>query len=304
MTEEVIKSRTLFEQLNVGVQKYLELKTGVCKVEMESLCPADRSVLLSWEQKNMVFLPEDLKNFYLTSDGFLFTWSVKIENGPIPVGRMYINSINKLQRIGGTNNNTQANPSLADIDDSDIEDEGTAKEKPSFDSRCKVFELDPCDGYGKVCLVYREAKAGEPDQKVDIWFLDRALRWHFITDSFTSYYRLMIMHLGLPQWQYAFTDIGLCQQAKQWFNMYAPLRLELDAELNVTGSFPLESSGSVTQIDVGKVFKGKSDKKKPVPTQTQSQLSQIRKKPTGSAKPGLQSGLKSSGSASQLINKK
>lgn len=33
-------------------------------------------------------------------------------------------------------------------------------EKPTFDNRCKIYELDPCDGYGKVCLVYRESKAG------------------------------------------------------------------------------------------------------------------------------------------------
>ena len=55
---------------------------------------------------------------------------------------------------------------------------------------------------------------GGTDPKVEIWFLDRGMRWHYITDSFMAYYRLMIMHLGLPQWQYAFTDIGLSQQAK------------------------------------------------------------------------------------------
>ena len=32
--------------------------------------------------------------------------------------------------------------------------------KPHFDNRCKVFELDPCDGHGKVCLVYKDVKAG------------------------------------------------------------------------------------------------------------------------------------------------
>ena len=32
------------------------------------------------------------------------------------------------------------------------------------------------------------------------------------------------MHLGLPQWQYAFTDIGLSPMSKQWFNLYAPVR--------------------------------------------------------------------------------
>ncbi|XP_060583884.1 tubulin polyglutamylase complex subunit 2-like isoform X2 [Ruditapes philippinarum] len=243
----------------------------------------------------------------MTSDGFQLTWCVKIENGPIPVGKMYLNSISKMLKFGGSTNNTLVNPSLADLDaDSDNEDETSGTEKPTFDCRCKIFELDPCDGYGKVCLVYKENKTGGTDPKIEVWFLDRALRWHYIAESFTAYYRLMIMHLGLPQWQYAFTDIGLCQQAKQWFNMYAPLRLELDAEIGMPGISRSESSTSTTQIDVGKVFKGKSDKKKPVPAQTQSQQSQsLRKKPTvASAKVGQQPGLKTSSSASQLAGKK
>ncbi|XP_045215779.2 tubulin polyglutamylase complex subunit 2-like isoform X1 [Mercenaria mercenaria] len=327
--EEPSKTKSLFEQMNVGVLKYLENKTGVCKLELEPRRPADRPSILAWEQKNTVFLPEDLKSFYLTSDGFLLTWCVKIENGPVPVGRMYLNSVSKMMKFGGPANNTLVNPSLADLDaDSDAEDETSGTEKPTFDSRCKIFELDPCDGYGKVCLVYKENKTapdykksadivskvytsdymtyGGTDPKIEVWFLDRALRWHYIADSFTAYYRLMIMHLGLPQWQYAFTDIGLCQQAKQWFNMYAPLRLELDAELGMPGIIRSESNTSTTQIDVGKVFKGKSDKKKPVPAQTQSQQSQsLRKKPTvASAKVGQPPGLKSSGSSSQLAGKK
>lgn len=48
----------------------------------------------------------------------------------------------------------------------------------------------------------------------EIWFLDRALYWHFLTDTFTAYYRLLITHLGLPQWQYAFTNYGVSPQAK------------------------------------------------------------------------------------------
>lgn len=300
--DELARTKSLLEHLNVGVLKYLEKKTGVCKADLDPRRPADRSAVLAWEQRNTCFLPEDLKSFYLTSDGFQLTWSVKIENGPISVGRMFINSINKLLRIGGVHNPSLVNPSLADLDcDSDLEDESSGFEKPTFDSRCKIFELDPCDSFGKVCLVYRESKTGGTDPKVEIWFLDRGLRWHYIADSFMAYYRLMIMHLGLPQWQYAFTDIGLSPQAKQWFNMYAPLRFELDTELSVI-STGVEPNSSTTQLDVGKVFKGKTDKKKPVPAQTQSQQSQsLRKKPAlPSAKTPQQTGLKTSGSSSQL----
>lgn len=51
-------------------------------------------------------------------------------------------------------------------------------------------------------------------QQSEIWFLDRSLCWHFLTTSFTSYYRLMVTHLGLPEWQYSFTPYGPSPQAK------------------------------------------------------------------------------------------
>lgn len=56
--------------------------------------------------------------------------------------------------------------------------------------------------------------AGIPAQNADVWFLDRSLRWHLLAESFLFYYRMMLVHLGLPQWQYAFTDIGLSYSAK------------------------------------------------------------------------------------------
>jgi len=43
--------------------------------------------------------------------------------------------------------------------------------------------------------------------------------------------------------------------------MYAPLRLELDSELNMDGHLPFEAATPTIQIDIGRVFRGKSDKK-------------------------------------------
>lgn len=51
-------------------------------------------------------------------------------------------------------------------------------------------------------------------QQCEVWFLDRSLFWHYLTPSFTAYYRLMITHLGLPEWQYNFTQYGPSPQAK------------------------------------------------------------------------------------------
>lgn len=51
-------------------------------------------------------------------------------------------------------------------------------------------------------------------QQCEVWFLDRSLFWHYLTLSFTAYYRLMITHLGLPEWQCNFTPYGPSPQAK------------------------------------------------------------------------------------------
>lgn len=40
----------------------------------------------------------------------------------------------------------------------------------------------------------------------------------------------MIVHLGIPHWQYAFTNTGLDQQALQWFRFLSPERLAIDIE--------------------------------------------------------------------------
>lgn len=58
------------------------------------------------------------------------------------------------------------------------------------------------------------SRPGVVAQQSEVWFLDRSLCWHFLTSTFTSYYRLMITHLGLPEWQYAFTPYGPSPQAK------------------------------------------------------------------------------------------
>ena len=38
------------------------------------------------------------------------------------------------------------------------------------------------------------------------------------------------MHLGIPNWQYAFTKAGLDPQTMQWFRFLIPDRLAIDVE--------------------------------------------------------------------------
>ena len=44
-----------------------------------------------------------------------------------------------------------------------------------------------------------------------VWFLDKAFEWHFLAANFPTYFRMMLVHLGLPLWQMRFTSMGLPQ---------------------------------------------------------------------------------------------
>ncbi|XP_047553391.1 tubulin polyglutamylase complex subunit 2 isoform X3 [Lutra lutra] len=244
-------SKPHLEKLTLGITRILESSPGVTEVTIIEKPPAERHMISSWEQKNNCVLPEDVKNFYLMTNGFHMTWSVKLDEHTIPLGSMAINSISKLTQLNQSSVYSLPNaPTLADLEDDALEASENQPEKPHFDSRSVIFELDPCNGNGKVCLVYKRGKPALA-QDTEIWFLDRALYWHFLTDTFTAYYRLLITHLGLPQWQYAFTSYGISPQVKQWFNMYKPITYNTDLLAEETNSF-------VNKLDPSKVFKSKN----------------------------------------------
>ncbi|XP_075042427.1 tubulin polyglutamylase complex subunit 2 isoform X1 [Mixophyes fleayi] len=247
-TEHTMASH--IEKLTLGISKIIESSPGVTEMKFEEIPPAERHMIVSWEQKHCCVLPEDLKNFYLMTDGFQMSWSVKLDDNPIQVGSMLINSISDLIQLRSPSTYAlPSSPTLALLDD-DSDEEG-CPEHPHFDSRNMIFELDPCNGQGKVCLVYKTSKPGETTPDPTIWFLDRALYWHFLTDTFTAYYRLLLCHRGLPQWQYAFTNYGLSPQAKQWMNMYNPITFNPPQLTEDADYF-------INKLDPNKIFKSKN----------------------------------------------
>ncbi|XP_071965443.1 tubulin polyglutamylase complex subunit 2-like [Antedon mediterranea] len=273
----------LFDRLTLSVVKSLEKRLGVSDICLKEIPAAERHLVLSWEQRNSCILPDDLKRFYLTSNGFHLQWCVKFEDQPFHLGLMEINPIEKVAKLAG-GRNTSNLPSLADVDYNTDDDDETeylshGRKQPHFDLRSRVFELDPCNGYGKTCLVYNNTTQGVPATDSDIWFLDRSLHWHFIADTFSQYFRLMIMNLGLPLWHFTLTDIGLPNHAQQWFYMYAPLQLNVEVHQESKKSSTNKNLEEVSnKIDVNKVFKGKSDKK------SKSLASVTSKKKTSSSK--------------------
>lgn len=113
----------------------------------------------------------------------------------------------------------------ADYEESNLENEKT--EEPEEESKrfIAAFDMDCKVKDGKLALIYRNTF-----DKPQVWFQDLSCCWFFIANTFTDYFRLMIMHLGLPHWQYAFTQVGLDPQTLQWFRFLSPERLEIDLE--------------------------------------------------------------------------
>ncbi|KAM9814042.1 tubulin polyglutamylase complex subunit 2 [Neosynchiropus ocellatus] len=264
--KESLVYKGVAERLTLGVTRILENMPGVVDVRLAEREPAEKRSLLSWEQKNTCILPEDLRDFYLTTDGFTLTWAVKLDNECVPLGCMTINGVAKLcPLLQPVSLFSLPNaPSLADLDweENNLDGLAPGPSLPHFDSRSRIFELDSCEGNGKVCLVYKNCTPGVVAQQSEIWFLDRSLCWHFLTSTFTSYYRLMVTHLGLPEWQYSFTPYGPSPQAKQWASLYRPLTFR--GELMTTDP---SGDAHLNKLDPTKAFKGKAKvstpKKKP-----------------------------------------
>eukprot|EP00128_Syssomonas_multiformis_P010508 Colp12_sorted_trinity150504_noHs@32522 len=204
--------RHLYDRMCMGIITSLEKRPGVTDVKLKERRPAQKHTIANWESRNGCVLPEDFKTFLLTSDGLLLCWSAMFKDETLQLGRLHLNSISQLKRV-----------ELLPISEVDTTGD-TPRRKSTFD--CLVIELDPCEGDGCVGMVYNKGHRHEPE----VWFCDRSGVWYYMTASFVDYFRLMIMHLGLPWWQYAFTDAGLSPLAKQWFHLYAPVRLAIDTE--------------------------------------------------------------------------
>ncbi|XP_046409199.1 tubulin polyglutamylase complex subunit 2 [Ischnura elegans] len=252
---------SFYENLTLGLVKLLEETPGVQGVELEKRSPCDRQLMNAWEQRYSCVLPEDLKHFYLSIDGFRLIWNYEYAGEVLAIGNMKINSLSELRRIGGLKPAPEGDgPTLLDIemcsqgasggmDDPQSPQTVTPQPQlPNFGVKCKIFELDPCQGLGKVCLVYHDRAPAESGQmsgalsglqlpssssftcreEPKIWLLDRCFEWHFLAHDFTHYFRMMLVHQGLPQWQFRFTPMGLTPWAEQMFAMIAPHLLQSD----------------------------------------------------------------------------
>ncbi len=227
-----------FDSLSLSAINYLERHICVSDIALQGPVECPQHEIVEWERENHPFkLPEDYKAFLQNTNGrcrrivrsfipyaqgtsgrchpphylpgFYLKWSAWIRGRSLPYGCMHINSLAQVKRIAGQ----ESNSIMGRL------------------SKIVFFDLDSKCSTGRVAFRYRGMPPTAPPE---VWFRDVRGQWYLVAKNFTAYYRLMITHLGIPRWHYAFTDVGLDPLTKFWFGFLAPERLAIDLERDHT----------------------------------------------------------------------
>ncbi|XP_003240263.1 tubulin polyglutamylase complex subunit 2-like [Acyrthosiphon pisum] len=248
---DLVTSDLFNDQLTLGLLTVLENTAGVRNVTVKQSLPCDKAKIGLWEHRNACLLPDDLRSFYASCDGFKLTWSYRVEGitsdvtaaaiggaSNLPIGNITVNPLSDLVRLCDVNTDTVNVNVMRDLQ---LLDRLSDRNTPDFTENSKIFELDSIPDVGQVCLVYpdgRAAAASRPEEHpreepngASVWLLDTSYRWHFLAPNFSNYFRKALVHMGLPHWQLKFTDMGLTSIGEFFMNLVAP-------QLNVTNRVP------------------------------------------------------------------
>lgn len=165
-----------------------------------------------WESVNKPYkLPDDLKSFYLISNGIRLTWNIIFQQKEFPLGLINIDSLSSLNPL-----DISIFPNFEGI-----YNHPHVKINKKI-KKYKIFQLDSTCTWGTIGLVYID-NYNNPQ----IWFQDVSGEWYYIAPSFTDYFRLIVIHLGIPKWHFAYTEYGLDPITIQWFRFVNPDRLNI-----------------------------------------------------------------------------
>ncbi|XP_037032745.1 tubulin polyglutamylase complex subunit 2 [Bradysia coprophila] len=210
-----------YENLTLNLKKVLNNIPRITNVTLEKRQPCERATVATWEQRHNVYLPDDMKRFYLSTDGFLLHWSYQYS--PEDTRRVGFLSIPHLLQINLLRENVE--PTVTSSPPAPYLKHGqdVSASQPNLNLRSKIFELSNICDTAKICIIYETPETANPK----IFLLETlSHKWHFLADSFTEYQRMSIAHLGLPYWELCFSTCGLPSWAEQLYLLLAPHLLE------------------------------------------------------------------------------
>ncbi|GHP08343.1 tubulin polyglutamylase complex subunit 2 [Pycnococcus provasolii] len=171
-------------------------------------CPL--SAITAWEERHAPKkLPDDFKAFLLTTDGLDVRYDLILRGTAFPVGALCVNALA----------NADVRPAPAPC-----AGPGDSDERPATGQNAVCVDLDDTCTCGRVAIVYENGD----EVATHVGFQDIAGVWHKLANTFSQYYRLMVVHLGLPRWQLKFTPVGLDPDAASWHRLLRPEQLAVD----------------------------------------------------------------------------
>lgn len=206
--------RNLFDKAALNIVSHLESIQEVISIEFSSNPGVLSHEPVIFQKKYGVVLPEDMKLFYLSFNGTSVRWHGEIHGKVTPIGHICLSRLDEIVPI----------PIELDVYSQ------VAKKSP--DPTAQAFVIDShCEVGFVVILLFPPPKgstAAPLDKSPEVWMLDLSGRWHYICNSFSQYFRLMIVHLGIFGWQYLYTPEGLPRSTIQWMNLFCKERLCAD----------------------------------------------------------------------------
>ena len=147
------------------------------------------------------------------TDGMHLKWDVVAHGREVmQLGCMAINSLRQLVPAGPEvlrNERDELRPELA---------------HRAAATSVRAFHLDATCEMGRVLLLLG-TEGPNSWKRAQVWFQDGSCALSLLANSFSEYVRLLMLHLGLPGWQYAYTEAGLDPTCRQWLRLMAPDRL-------------------------------------------------------------------------------
>ncbi|KYM93184.1 Tubulin polyglutamylase complex subunit 2 [Atta colombica] len=256
---DIVTEDSFYENLTLGVVKILENSPCVRNVRVERRNGCESGAITNWEQRHCCTLPEDIRNFYVSIDGFLLQWNFDIAGEEFSIGRMEIGGLSSLKRY--VSKDRQTGPSIQES--TEIQMGNVIAEDTIFsgDSRdCKFFEIGQCfpgSENGKIYLAY----CSKQEQDSPSICLHRGSGWYHLADNFTIYFRMMLAHLGLPLWQCCVAGLPLPTWIEQAYFLVGPHLLPSTIEPTETVSASLWNNGPINILDPA-IFKAKDSKQR------------------------------------------
>ena len=217
------------ERYTFAVVEYLREHPGVRDVRFSRGQGVTEARLREWELLNSSSLPDDLRGFLSTTNGFQVTWCVDVGNGDVEIGNMSINRIDLITAVpldASPPDDPWAGSGKHGVPEMANEVDGVASIVKT--KHAPIFPTAAFDVGGIAGTTTRVALVFLRDGTHQVWFQDPSGKWHIVACSFSEYFQKLHAALGLPNWQLRSTPTGMDPESHRWWSWMAPENLVLD----------------------------------------------------------------------------